>query len=303
MPEANGTRTAPRPVSPRLTVAARSILNTFAGHVSQTALLTRLLPLSVASFFGMLIAAASYFPNGYDWRARVISKLTSPRDNPEGCWLASLGIMAAMLLALPFAGYVMQRLHAITPRLARSAGLAFASGFVLLLLAVIAQLAQPVIGLRKMHQLLAGASGVIFSIGMLCCCASALKDRLRCFGGQVSLPGALSSFWLALTLLPAAFPVAIGILVLLGRAADLAWVEDFRQSFRHTAFWQLAFWEWIGAVVAFAFLIGSVRLLPASCGERRKRWGPASALATADMESPATRHSPLAPDYQSLTTD
>jgi hypothetical protein len=52
-------------------------------------------------------------------------------------------------------------------------------------------------------------------------------------------------------------------------------------------FWQLAFWEWIGAVVAFAFLIGSVRLLPASCGDRRQRLDPASALAMSRMFFPA----------------
>jgi hypothetical protein len=274
MPEENKPRTARKPGFHRLALAARSIQNNFTGHVSKTVLLTRLLPLSVASFFGTLIVAALVIPTGYDWRVRVISKLTSPRDNPECWWLPSLGIMAAMLLALPFAGYVGQRLHATTPRLARSAGLAFAFGFVLLLLAVVAQLAQPVIGLRRLHQVLAGASAGGFILGMLCCCLCAVKDRLRQSGKQRSLPASLAFFWVSLTLLPIGAGAGIGILMLLGHIAGQTWAEDLRQSFRPTLLWHLAFWEWIGVVVAFAFLLGSVLLLPVSRPrERRSKAG------------------------------
>lgn len=147
---------------------ARSLQRSFTGHVSKSTLLTTLLPLSFASLFGTLSAAASFFPAGYDWRVHFISTLTSSRDNPQGCWLPSIGIMAAMLLVLPFAGYLTQRLGAITPCLARSAGLAFAFSFILMLLAVAVQFAQPVIGLRRLHEFLARISAVIFSLGMLC---------------------------------------------------------------------------------------------------------------------------------------
>ena len=257
-------------MSRRFTPAARSIQKHFSGNVSKTALLTRLLPLSFASLFGTLIAAALFFPGDYDWRVRVISHLTSPRHNPDGYWLPSLGIMAAMLLALPFAGYLAQRLHAIKPRLARSAGLSFAFGFALMVLSVTAQLAQPVIGLPWLHEFLARASAGIFVVGMFCCCACALKDRLHRFGGQRSLPAALALYWWSLTLLPIGCLAGIGVLVLLGHQAGQTWAEDFRQSFRHTMLWQLAFWEWIGAMVAFGFLTGSVLLLPVSWVEWRK---------------------------------
>ena len=112
--------------------AARSIRRHFAGHVSRTTLLTMLLPLSFASLFGALIAAAFFFPPGYDWRKCVISTLTSPYDNARGCWLPVVGIVVAMLLILPFAGYVGQRLRALSPRLAGSAGSGFALSFVLI---------------------------------------------------------------------------------------------------------------------------------------------------------------------------
>ncbi len=257
-------------MSGRLILAVRDVQKKINGQVSRTTLLTRLLPLSFASAFGTIIVAVFCFPAGFDWRVRVISNLISPRYNPQGCWLPSLGIMGAMLLVLPFAGYVAQRLQAIAPRLARPAGLAFASGFVLMLLSVAVQLVQPVIGLRWLHEFLARASVGVFVAGMLCCCACALKDRLRCFGGRGVLPVMLASFWVSLTLLPIGCLAGIGALILLGQQGGQAWADDFRHSFRHTMLWQLAFWEWIGAAVAFLFLTGSVLLLPVSCGERRE---------------------------------
>jgi len=237
----------------------RSLEKFFTGHVSKTALLT-LLPVSFASFFGTVITAAIYFPERYDWRVRVISNLTSPHDNPRFYWLPSLGIAAAMLLLLPFAGYVEQRLRAIAPRTARSAGAAFAFGFSVLFCAVVAQLAQPLIGMGWLHEFLARAAAGAFAVGMVCCSLCALKDR---FDGQSLLCNALAYGWASLTLLPVICLVAIGALVLLGHQLDVAWAENLRQSFRTTPMWHLAFWEWAGAVAASVFLTVSAWWLPA----------------------------------------
>jgi hypothetical protein len=266
-----------------LTLMARSILKHFCGDVSKTTLLTRLLPLSFVSLFGTLIAAAYFFPKGYDWRVCVISTLPSPHDNPQGCWLPSIGIITAMLLLLPFAGYVAQCLHDITPRLARSAGLTFALSFILMVFAVVVQLAQPIIGLRWMHEFLARAAAGSFIIGMLGCGACALKDRIRGFDAQGSLPVALVFSWLSLILLPLGCLAGIGALMLLGHQAGVTWAEDFRQSFRHTMLWQLAFWEWTGAVLAFAFLASSALLLPVRHWESGEIPGRPSTPASASM--------------------
>lgn len=266
----------------------RSIPNFAAGHVSKTALLTKLLPLSFASCFGTLIAAAFLFPARYDWHERVISHLISPRHNPHGYWLPSLGIAAAVLLAWPFAGYVEQRLRPITPRLARAAGVALALGFLLVLLAIVAQIAQPVLGVRWLHEFLARASAAIFAVGMICCCVCMLKDRLRFLGGQRSLGTALAFCWASLTLLPIGCLAIIGTLMLLGHQADQAWAENARQSFRHTILWQLAFWEWVGAVAAFAFLAVSVLFLPATRWQRRTTSACASMPRGAGTSTPST---------------
>jgi hypothetical protein len=177
-----------------------------------------------------------------------------------------VGVTGAMLLALPVAGYLARRLHAISPRFGRVAGPAFAFGFALLVVATAVQHILPVAGSWRLHPVLAGSSVGCFILGMCCCCAGALGDYLRSIGGRRLLSGALTCLWVLLPLVPAACLAGLGALMLLGQGAGLLWAEDYRQSFRHTMMWQLAFWEWIGAVLAFAFLLGSAALLPASCG-------------------------------------
>jgi hypothetical protein len=235
----------------------------FTGHVSKTVLLTMLLPLSIASFFGTVIVAAFYFPVSYEWTVRTMSKLGSPRDNPGIYWLPCLGLVASAVLALPFAGYVEQRLRGITPSFARAAGVAFALAYVLLLLTgIVPQAIVPVFGWRRMHEFLVRSSAAVFFIGMLCCCVCAFRDRFRFFGGQRSLGTALSHYWGWTTLLPVGCAAIIGALQFLGHQMDQAWAEQARQSFRHTIMWNVAFWEWVGSVIFFMFMVVTVLLLP-----------------------------------------
>ena len=235
----------------------------FAGHVSRTALLTIFLPLSIASFFGTLIVASFYIPVPYDWTMRTMSKLGSPRENPGVYWLPCLGLVASAVLALPFAGYVQQRLRGIMPRLARTAGVVFALAFVLLLLTgIVPQAINPMLGWRGMHEFLVRGSAAAFFIGMLCCCVCAFRDRFRVLGGQRSLGTALSYYWGCSTLLPVGGLIIVGGLQFLGHQMDQAWAEQARQSFRHTIMWNLAFWEWAGSVIYFMFMVVTVLLLP-----------------------------------------
>jgi hypothetical protein len=248
-----------------MTLSKGPVARHIIGQVSKSALLTTLLPLSFGTFFIALSAAASFFPQGYDWRVHVISKLTSPVANPQAYWIASLGLMMTMLFALPFAGYVQRRLQPIAPRLARVSGVTFALGFIVMAISMLAQLAEPLIGLHKLHTYLAQTAAGFFMIGMICCSASAITDRLRLFGGRAALPRTLASFWASLTLLPVAVLTTIVLLLLLGGPA-----EQIRQSFRHTPMWHLAFWEWVGTILACAFLTGSVALLPIPRDQARR---------------------------------
>lgn len=251
----------------------RSIQRCFAGHVTRTLLLTVLLPLSFASLFGALIVAARLYPTSFDWRVRVISKLSSPYENPQGCWLAAFGTMTAMALILPFAGYAAARLHAIAPQPARPAGTGFALSFSLTFLAMALQLAQPVIGLRWLHGFLAVLAAGCFIAGMLCGCACAIQERRRGSSQPKCLSATLVWSWLLFILVPTGCLTGIGVILLLGQHAGVTWAEDFRQSFRHTVLWHLAFWEWIGVGLAYVFMALSVLLLPTSCEAGRTRSG------------------------------
>lgn len=257
-----------------MTLSNGPLARHFIGQVSKSALLTKLLPIGFGIFFIALSAAASFFPQGYDWRVHVISKLTSPVTNPEAYWIASAGIMLTMLLTLPFGGYVQQRLAPITPRLARVAGTTFALGFIIMAISMLAQLVEPVIGFRKLHTYLAQTAAGFFIIGMICCSASAITDRLRAFGGRAALPPVLASFWAGITLLPVGVLGTIVLLLVIGGPA-----EEIRQSFRHTPMWHLAFWEWIGAIMACAFLTGSVALLPIAREQNGQRTQRVTALS------------------------
>jgi len=239
------------------------IRRVFAGHVSKTVLLTVLLPFSIASFFGTVIAAAFFFPVPYHWSVRAISDLASPRDNPNAFWLPCLGLVLSSVLALPFAGYVEQRLRGITPRLARVAGVAFVLACVLLLLTgLVPEQVAPMFGWRQMHEICVRSSAVAFFTGMLCCCLCAFRDRFRIFGGQRLLGDTLSHYWRWATLLPVGCVAIVGALQFLGHEANQAWAEHARQSFRHTIMWNIAFWEWIGSVIVFTFMVVTVLLLP-----------------------------------------
>jgi hypothetical protein len=221
------------------------------------------LPLSIASYFGTVIVAAFFFPEPYDWTVRAISNLASPRHNPGVYWLPCLGLVASALLALPFAGYVEQRMRGITPRLARATGVAFVIAFVFLLLTGIApQQVLLVFGWHKTHEFLARSSAAAFFTGMLCCCVCALRDRFGFFGGQRSINTKLSCYWGWVTLLPVGCAAIIGALYFLGQQANQAWAEQARESFRNTIMWQLAFWEWIGSALFFMFMVVTVLLLP-----------------------------------------
>jgi hypothetical protein len=248
-----------------------TIRNLFTGHVSRTALLTTILPLSYVVFFGSMMAAAAVFPGGYVWSEDVISRLISPRYNPAGYWLSACGLAVTVLLVWPIGGYVAQRLCAIAPRLARGAGLGISLSFLMLLLSLLAQHIQPLLGVKWLHELTARAAAAIFACGLACCIAVTVKDRLRSLGGQRSLGHALTLSWALLTLLPIVCPVLIGVLVLLAKQADQIWAENLRQSFRHTPFWHLAFWEWIGTCNIFAFLTVSVLFLPRTAATQRPR--------------------------------
>jgi hypothetical protein len=233
------------------------------GNVTKQLLLSVLLPLSFLSLFSTLVIAAQDFPGDYDWRKQVISRLISPRYNPEGFLLPSLGMAASALLCLPVAGYIGQRLRQVSPKLAKGVGRGLGAGiFLVVTVALPFNVEWMPKSLHGVHEALAraGAVGVVF--GLVCCCFCGLADRFSRWGGGRTLHPAMVSVWILFTLVPVVCGVFAGILRL-ARKADLAWAHAIRMELKQSMIWQLAFWEWVGVVGFVLFMIISVGLLPA----------------------------------------
>jgi hypothetical protein len=214
---------------------------------------TVLLGLIFLSFFGTLAVSASMFPENYDWRYRVISNLLSPRDNPNHYWLPAYGMSVAALLILPLAGYLRRHLEIASPRAALLSSGAFVAGVVSLICAclVAPQHMHTVLGIRRLHELLARSSAAFMAIGMLSGCWCAWKRSGRRLFWTLSVA----------TLLPLAGVFCSECLLLLTRLQP-SWAVPIRGALRHSVFWHLGFWEWTGAVAVFGFFCATVFLTP-----------------------------------------
>lgn len=216
-----------------------------------------LLCLIAISFFGVLAFSASMFPKGYDWRYRVISSLISPRDNPEHYRIAACGLIVTGLFMLPFAQLLNRGLAPVSKIGARIAGAAFLLGIVALIADcfVVPQHIHATLGIRRFHEFLARSAAGLLAIGMLIGCWCAWKGRGR------SLPPLLFWIWVTVTVLPLAGVLCSEALLLVSQF-DPAVSRPIRDAFRHSVFWHLGFWEWIGAVAVFVFLCAATFLIP-----------------------------------------
>lgn len=235
------------------------IKNFFLGNVSRASLLTYLLPLSFSSLILTLVYAAMHFPVDYNWRNQVISHLISPRYNPDFA-IPAVGMAISALLALPFAGYLGQRLPATSPRLAHFCWKLLWVGIFLVMTVTLPLNVPSMPKIQWMHEALARTAFGAIVLGMLCCSVCALKDLPK-FGGKGSLHKAVALVWVSLTLLPVSCGVFAGILRL-ARKSNFEWAHQTRLHLKQTMLWQLAFWEWIAVITFMVFILISTLLLP-----------------------------------------
>jgi hypothetical protein len=216
-----------------------------------------LLALIFLSFFGTLTVSAWMFPSNYDWRYRVISNLLSPRDNPRHYWLAAGGVALTGFLMLPFAGHLKRSLEIISPWAARLSADAFLIGVIALICDcfVVPQHVHATIGIRRLHEFLARSAAGFIALGMLSGCWCAWKGRRR------KMLARLFWIWSVATLVPLAGIFFSESLLLLTQLKP-AWAAPIRRALRHSVFWHLGFWEWIGAVAVFVFLCAAVLYAP-----------------------------------------
>jgi hypothetical protein len=220
--------------------------------------LTTLLVLIFLAFFGTLAFSACMFPQNYDWRYRVISNLLSPRDNPDHYWLPASGIILTAVLMLPFGGYLRRNLEGASPRAANVSFGAFITGIMALICAciVVPQHLHDVLGVRRLHEFIARSAAGSLAIAMLTACWCAWIGFRKNL-----LQRRLFWTWMLVTLLPLAGIFASESLLVLTRLKP-AWAIPIRNILRHSVFWHLGFWEWLGSVAVFLFLCAAVFLMP-----------------------------------------
>ena len=216
-----------------------------------------LLCLIAVSFFGVLAFSAPMFPKGYDWRYRVISSLISPRDNPEHYRIAACGLILTGLFMLPFAQHLNRGLAPVSKIGAGIAGTAFLLGIVALIVDcfVVPQHVHATLRIRRFHEFLARSAAGLLAIGMLSGCWCAWKGAGR------SLPRSLLWTWAIVTVLPLTGVLCSEALLVVSQF-NPALSRPIRNAFRHSVFWHLGFWEWIGAVAVFIFLCAATFLIP-----------------------------------------
>jgi hypothetical protein len=238
------------------------------GKVPRGALISKLIPLIFVCYFGTILFVALVLRESYDWRSSVISYLLSPLHNPDYHWVTSIGLSLAGLFAIPFGGYIRDRLRPTSPRRANIGMALFVTGFVTLILAatVVTRRAHHVLGKWGIHEIFARTSALALGAGLFCFCWCVLRGFLKDRTNQRLYTPRLAFIWSMLTFLPLLAGLACGVCTLIPRAG-IPWLLPLYDLLRHSPLWKLAFWEWTGSIAVFLFLLSAAIFLPKQPGE------------------------------------
>jgi len=179
-----------------------------------------------------------------------MSKLLYPRNNPQFHAIGSLGVAVAGLLTIPFAGYIGRRLRAVSPVPAAIGAVAFGAGAISLIFGALIVL-QP-----YLHEMFARSAGICFGLAMLAfyCCA------LR--GLSVPPDERPARLWIFLAWSLIVPPALLVLVLRLLAAAHFHWSNPVYQTMENRSLWHLGFWEWIGSIAGFLFLLAAALFLP-----------------------------------------
>jgi hypothetical protein len=145
------------------------------------------------------------------------------------------------------AGYLRRNLESASPSAANASSGAFVAGIIALICAcvVLPEHLHDVLGVRRLHEFIARAAAGFLAIAILIACWCAWRGFRKNL-----LRRRLFWAWLSVTLLPLAGIFASESLLVLTRLKP-AWAVPIRSVLRHSVFWHLGFWEWLGSVAVF----------------------------------------------------
>jgi hypothetical protein len=223
-----------------------------------------LVPLMLASYFGILGVAALLSPESYDWRYDSISQLLYARDDPEFHHVASIIVAVSGVSMIPFAGYIRRRLRGAAPTAATVGAVVFFAGCICLTLAglITSHPAQGMPRFPRLHDVLARLSAISIGVGMVVFNACGTKGYFRPKPGKPLHPRSLLISWNLLTL-----PLVLIVVAWLVIRTCLTQSGATCHAIVTSAAWKVGFWEWIGAPVVFLFLACAVLFLPENNSE------------------------------------
>ncbi|NMC03756.1 MAG: hypothetical protein GYA24_01025 [Candidatus Lokiarchaeota archaeon] len=230
----------------------------FSGTLSKQAMLARLLPSMLAIMLGGLFVASIMYPDVYDWRYLVISRLLDSEDNPG--WSAVLATCMAIagFLMISFLGYYQKKLGKIC-----RGSTGFGTAFMLVAcigLIGVGTIGQFELGIQKLHEYLAalGFLGVFLASIFYAC--PVLKDQSK---GAKQFN--MRRFWAGM------IPLIIGVA---GLALSALYNELNGFNYASNphlddvlvhgffALHSFAFWEWILFVGVIVYLVVFLSVVP-----------------------------------------
>jgi hypothetical protein len=234
-------------------------LNFLCGDLTRRTMLLVLVPLILASYFGILCVASLLSPESYDWRYNSISQLLYARDNPEFHYIASISVAGFGVLMIPFAGYIRRRLRGAAPTASMAGAVVFFAGCICLTLAglITSHPAHGMTRFPKLHDILARLSAINIGVGMVVFNVCGTKGYFRPKPGKPLHQRSLLVSWNLLTL-PLVFIVVTWLVI----RTYLKQSGPTYHAVVTSAAWKVGLWEWIGLPVVFLFLFCAVLFLP-----------------------------------------
>jgi hypothetical protein len=216
------------------------------------------LPLIAFSYFGTLAIAAWFFPHGYSWRHKSLSKLLYPGYDPEFHYVASFGVALAGLLMVPFGSYIRRKLRAVSAGGVDAGVFAFSLGAISLTLAslIVSHPAHGTSAFPRLHEIFARTAAVALGAGMIILWVCVIKGYLA------SLMRGRDWRWLLVCWSLVALPAFSIALLRAAGAAHLDWTNPIYRRLENPSLWHLGFWEWLGSAAIFLFMLSAALFLP-----------------------------------------
>ena len=207
--------------------------------------------LGVLAFWGGTVMAARRYPSEYDWRYITISSLVYGDRNPNGYVLARAGIVLCGLAGLYWTTVLIRKWK--QPGTAKPPVGIWALGLGYLCMVCCALLPDGLVGIPKVHDLLALAAFVGVSIGMVHSTFKAVE--------RSALQGRLAGSSRLHAAILAGVPLSPIVLAALAQAyvshelPELPWVSLAWRARGVPVYVSFAFWEWVTCAVFSVYMV------------------------------------------------